>query len=438
MRRLTSRLLRAVHARLADETGVALVIALGMMMVLAISTAAIATLVTSNQKAFSRDQDENRALNLTEAGVNYGLSRLTQTITNDPGTAIGWTFPSNAASGGRISFTTDGGAGTWWAEKTAAQTYTIHAQALSPNGAVLRNVSVRTQADTTYTTTLPSLAWANGLFVASPSGCATIAGSATVTMSLWIASDLCLSGSNSVEEPSATGDKKVKVYVGGKLTTNGSAKIGTSTRKIISATIVGGCNGGTNASCSNAAVSKVNADAYGSSTSTVTKPQVYPDATYASANWSTPSCSTGSFTFDNDTTRNSSVGDTNIFGGSNYTCTVYSAAGVTVGSLAWNATSRVLTVSGTVFIDGNLKTTGGTAIYSGSGTIFFNGSVQTNGNGTLCAPGQTIASSGKACDGTWNSDASAGGGALAIVTLSGGWAMTGTAEWSVLAYVVGN
>lgn len=443
MRRFVHRLRSAAAVRLADEAGVALVIALGMMTVLAISTAGIATLVTSNQKAFARDQDENRALNITEAGVNYGLSRLTQEITNDPSTSIGWKLPADAASGGRISFTADGGAGTWWAEKTAAQTYTIHAQALSPNGKVTRNVSVRTQADTTYTTTLPSLAWGYGLFVASPTGCTNIVGSSTVTMSLWIASDLCLSGSNAVEEPFASpAAKKVTVYVGGKLTTNGSARIGTSTRKIISATIVGGCNGGSNASCSNAAVSKVHADAYGSGTSTVTKPQIYPDATYASANWSTPTCSTGSFTFDNDTTRNTSVGNTTIFPGSNYDCRAFSGAGVEVGRLAWNATSRVLTVSGTIFIDGNLMVTGGTAIYSGSGTIFFNGSVQSNGNGTLCAPGQTIAGSGKACDGTWNSSASTGG-ALAIVAVnsggaSDGWKMTGTAEWSVLAYVVGN
>ena len=42
----------------------------------------------------------------------------------------------------------------------------------------------------------------------------------------------------------------------------GSAKVGTASRKVISATVVGGCNGGTASICSNSGFSKVYADGY--------------------------------------------------------------------------------------------------------------------------------------------------------------------------------
>jgi hypothetical protein len=72
-------------------------------------------------------------------------------------------------------------------------------------------------------------------------------------------------------------------------------------------------------------------------------------------------------TFDNDTTMNDSVLTTfNMTPGASYTCTT--AQG---GVLSWNAATNVLTISGTVFIDGNVTftTPGNTPVtYTGVGS----------------------------------------------------------------------
>jgi hypothetical protein len=63
--------------------------------------------------------------------------------------------------------------------------------------------------------------------------------------------------------------------------------------------------------------------------------------------------------------------------------------------------------------------------------------VTTNGNSTLCGPGATV--NGSTCDGLWDPDL----GALTIVAVNAGnvspaWAMSGNAEYNVLAFVVGH
>ena len=63
--------------------------------------------------------------------------------------------------------------------------------------------------------------------------------------------------------------------------------------------------------------------------------------------------------FDNDTTRNSSLPSTfDLTAGSNYTCQTTNASGAVVGELDWNASTRILQVRGTVFIDGNVSIDG--------------------------------------------------------------------------------
>ena len=413
-----------------DERGVSLVLALVMIAALSLATASLSSLVVSNAKSFGRDSQEARSFNVAEAGLNYAVSRLT---TYDPNgsVAVNSTIGSTESP---QAFTLDGGAGNggWWAEKTGTNVWTVHARAVSPNGSVKREVAVETTTDTVLTNIQASAAWGYGLFISSPSGCTTVVGNALVTMPVFVKSDLCLQGSSGIAEPSSSGTKKVTLYVGGKLTTTGSAKVGTASRKIISATVVGGCNGGTASICSNSSFSKVYADAYYSAPTSLTKPPLDVAGTYDSGDWDHPVCSTGGFTFDNDGARNASVNTSTLYG-SSYDCTVKDPTGTTVvGRLAWNNTTHALTVSGILFIDGNLHLSGGAqASYTGTAALYVNGSMQTNGNSALCGPGATLA--GSSCNGLWNSTL----GALGIVALNG-WTMTGTAEYNVISYVVGN
>lgn len=423
-----SAFLGSRRTSLRDEQGVTLVIVLLMVCALTLTTVSLSSLVLSNAKAFGRDRQQVRAFNTAEAGLNYGISRLT---TFDPTGAL----PVNStlgSSGAPQLYTLDGhtGNGGWWAVKISPTVWEVHARAVSPNGTLSREVAVNTTANTQVTNIGASAAWGYGLFVASPTGCATIVGNANVTMPIWIKSDICFQGTSGIAEPNPTGTKKVKVYVGGKVTTGGGAKIGTASRKIISATIVGGCNGGTAAICSNSSFSNVYADTYSSAPSALTKPPLYLQETYRLADWTRPTCSVGSFTFDNNTSMDGSASGFPLFG-SSYACTVKNASGTQVGKLEWDGGSRVLKVDGIVFLDGNLSIGGGSqASYQGTGAIYVNGSVSTQGNSALCGPGAIL--NGSSCDGLWDSTR----GALGIVA-TGGWSMSGTAEFNVLAYVVG-
>ena len=219
LRRLPGSRLRHV---VADERGITLVIMLVMIAVLTAASASLMTLVVSNTKAFGRDQQSSRSFNVAEAGLNYGISRLT---TYDPtgSLAVGSTLGSSAVP---QTFTLDGasGNGGWWAEKIAPTVWTVYAQASSPNGTISRRVAVNTTTNTTVTNIQASAAWGYGLFVASPTGCATVVGNSAITMPIFIKSDLCFTGSSGIREPNLTGPKKVTLYVGGKVTTSGDRK----------------------------------------------------------------------------------------------------------------------------------------------------------------------------------------------------------------------
>jgi hypothetical protein len=423
--------LQRVSTRLAREEGVALVMAVIVVAALTIATAALIQLTTSNQAAFTRDRLETRAFNTAEEGLNSGIATLRGF---DNGSR-----PQNSTYGSSgTPVACCNGLGGWWAMKTSPVAWTIWAIGRSPSGEVLRTLSVQARADTVTTTTEPSLAWANGFFVGDGSGCTYMVGTSTLTVPVWIAGDLCLTGTQQIEEPSSSGPQTVMIHVGGKLRMEGGARVGSSSRQIAAANVVGGCvRNGVGQVCSNSSQSRLYAAGYAASQSTLTKPPVYPDTEYASGLWSTPICSSGSFVFDNDTTRNTSVGAVDLFPASSYDCRVLDAGGAQVGRIRWNPTDSVFRIEGKVFLDANLALNGGDqAQYEGFGTIFVNGTVSTNGNSTICGPGATV--NGSQCDGLWDAD----DGALGIVALnannlSPAWTMSGNAEYNVLAYVVG-
>ena len=435
------RLVLGVRERLSDESGLALALALIVVVALSVATASMITLVTSNQTAVGRDRQEERAFNIAEAGLNEAVSYLSTQDT--------LSISSVAAT----NYTLDNGSGQWWASKTATSstvdTWTLYAQATS--GSAKRKVSVKLAANKSVISTPASGVWGMGFFVADPTNCAALVGTGTVQISVFAAGNLCLNGNQQITEPTPS-TPSVYLYVGGQVQLSGSnAAIGTNSAKIAQANIVGGCTMNGNAKiCSNSGQSKVYANNYLSSAQSLSKPPVDAAGIYAGGDWNHPVCSTGSFTFDGNGTRDSSVGNITLLPGSAYNCTVYKTtshvAGNEMGSMSWNPATKALTVSGTLYLDGNLVMTGGNANYTGFGTIYVNGRVAISGNGTVCGPGAT--SSGSVCTGKWNGAL----GVLAVVVANSGgvsgvtsgsctspaaWSMSGNAEIDVLAYVVG-
>ena len=402
-------------------------LALCIMGTLSIMVVGVASFTTSNEQSSARDRDTARALNTAEAGLNSALSVLTQQ--DSTGTSpIGSTLSST-------SFTIDGGSGTYSATKNSGLEWTISATGTSPNGHVTRKLELKLDGTQSTQSTQQSPVYGYGFFVNSTTGCTTIAGNSPVQVSVFVRNDLCLTGNAAITQPGITSNT-LTVYVGGKYTATSNPFVATSTQKVATFTAVGGCQRqSANVICSTSGQSKVYATSYSSTPSAVTKPVADGAAVYASGNWRNPVCSVGSFTFDNDTTLNASLGSVDLLQGNtrpSFDCTVWSPNGTTqIGRLAWNSATQVITISGTILIDGGLSFSGqSSARYTGFGSIYANGLVTTSGQAAICGPPAVPA--GSSCTGNWNPAQ----GALSIVGLNG-WSMSGQSEFNVIAFVNG-
>jgi hypothetical protein len=408
-----------------DERGIALVLALLVMGAMAIAVAAIAAAMTSNERSTSRERDTARALNVAEAGLNNALSVLSQ---QDSGGSqpVGATLASTNVS-------IDGGSGTFSAVKSASLEWTISATGTYRD--VSRKLELKVSGTTSVTGTQQSGVYGFGFFVNATTGCTTVGGNAPVQVSVFVRNDLCLSGNAALSQPGLT-TNTLTVYVGGRYTATSNPFVGTSTQPMKSFTAVGGCTRqSVNVICSTSAQSKVFANTYSSTPSALVKPSTNASSVYASGNWHSPVCSTGSFVFDNDGTMNASLGSVDLLQGNtrpSFDCSVWNSSGTTrIGRLAWNSITHVLTIDGTIFLDGGLSFSGQSqALYSGFGTIYANGSVTTTGQAALCGPPSVPA--GSSCAGNWDPTLAA----LAIVALNG-WPMSGQSEFDVIAYVDG-
>jgi Tfp pilus assembly protein PilX len=412
---------------LRDERGISLILAIVISSTFALSTAAVATFMTSNEGASTRTKDINRALNVAEAGLNDAISVLTQQDSTGS-QAIGATLPTTSIS-------LDGASGSYWATKTTATDWTVYGDGTSPDGRVTRHLSLTVHADISTTTTPASGVYRYGFFVAATTGCTSISGNTPVQVPVFVNNDLCLSGNASISEPGA-GSGTLDVYVGGHYIATSGPFVGSSSRRIRTFTSPNPCNvQSRDWPCSTSGNSKVWANTYSSTPSTLVKPVADAAAVYASGRWSSPNCTVGSFTFDDDSTRNGSLGPVDLFQSNtrpSFDCTVSNTSGVTVGRLTWNVLTKVLTISGTIFLDGGLNFSGQSqASYTGFGTIYANGAVTTNGQAALCGPPTIV--SGSSCTGQWLPSLAT----LEIVALNG-WVMSGQSEFDLIAYVNGN
>ena len=418
-----SRLRRFVLRRtLAGEDGIALILSVLVMGVLTIATTATITAVTSNEHAFGRDRQTNRALNISEAGLNAGVSAVKA-------------LPVTATSLSPASGTVDNGA--WSYTATRAQDpdnpnlyyWTVTSTGVSPDTHVTRIVSTKvaetiTPSSQTQTVTTPaSDAYGYGFFMGDPASDCTagtqnknqMSGGAILAVNVYIAGSLCVSGSASILEPTGSHSTRT-VYIGRKFSTSGGT-IGTSSAKIKQATIVGGCIHGSAVACSLSSSSLVWADAYSSTQVSIPKPTIdtnwytnaQPGPTTGCNNDPTNGANVSTYpsgwtaaqfkskVLDNDSTRNTSLNNLDLFtiaGSQSWDCRWYGSDGTLLGRLAWiypsggmsSTNPGTLIVQGVVFIDGNFQFSGSDyAVYQGRGTLYVNGTVALSGSTKICA-----------------------------------------------------
>jgi hypothetical protein len=425
---------------LAKEDGIALVVALGITIVLAILVTSMISYTSSGQRSAQKSSADVQATHYAESALASAYSIVVKensTLNGNPTKAflLGCAGATSATDVNGPSNCT----GTSLQPQTVCITTTTCTAGTDGTGSVYGFFSGTNPANfpTGCTTgaagcvTVPASTWlmnatgyarnAGGLvdgkstsaqvtisplsagFVASvwnhmfvtsplvPGVCALdfSGNNITANVPVYVIGNLCLGGSTINE----SGGNKVDVMVGGYLYINGGNVGGTA--PITSGVAAGGCTssktGATTSPCTNgtwnfhvqAVDDFIARDAPEQSATDIAKDYATfdPGPKHACAAGGTLAAtvfeSTGNTVYDN------SAGTFNLTPNSNYTCV--SSNGAPNGELSWNNSTKVLTVTGSVFIDGSLTVTQ-SLTYTSVGILEFAGTMQVTGNGTtICA-----------------------------------------------------
>ena len=370
---LANRLARLLRA----ERGLALVSTLGVVSFLALAGTSVVAFSATNYGSASRSKADMGAYALAEAGVNNAAAVLNAAA--DP--TVPTLLPARTS-------TYEGGTVTWsgsYDAATSVWTVTATGELRNPTGVnaapVRRTLTAKisVSASGALTQTLSNQAWNYVVATHTGSQCdETLSNSVTWSARLFVVGNLCLStGATITAGP---------VVVGGVASLGSTDNfIGSSASPVSEVHVVGGCKYGNartpHTPCSSS--DHVYATVSDANPAGITPPTPDWDRWYnAAMPGPRAGCtaSTGAVpAFDNDSTRNNSVTTAfNLTPASSYSC----ASGT--GQLAWDATTHVLTVNGTVFIDGSAKADNAQVdTYVGQGVLYLSGTFYLNGK--LCA-----------------------------------------------------
>jgi Tfp pilus assembly protein PilX len=375
-------LARSIRRRLVAQAGFALPVVIGTSMILGITGTTAMVYSTSNVRTAASSKADERAFALAEAGLNYAYSTLYNA--SDPTMPGAVPLRSDVVEDGTI---------TWWGTlDTETNKWTLNGRGELPNPAggmnVIRVVRGRASVQSVTVGSEQNAIW-NYIYAEAPTSCTTLSNSVNVNVPIYIKGDLCLQNSAQV-----SGQYTV-LQVGGTLTLNNSSHVGSSGSPLAEVHIAGGCKKGSSGQIHNpcgpadSVYSTLPPDA---EITGLEKPAV--DLAYWYAN-SKPGpmqgCTSGSFPggFDNDTTMNRSRSTVNLTPGTSYDCSVHDGQGNLVGRIAWNPSTKALTIAGTIFFDGDIEFQNSTnAFYTGRATIYSSGKITMQNSTKLCgSPG---------------------------------------------------
>ena len=435
---------------LADERGQSLVMALFVLTFLAISLSTVLIFTASNQRTSNYSKSGQVANSLAEAGVNNAISILANP-NNSASLESSTLLPSTEAAAITAGATKTGATAyqtgttvTWWGtlQNPAANgsvVWTVHGKATVPNptgpsGApIVKQMSAMMNVNPPNSNNFQVGVWNTVYSPFGPTaGCDTSIGQGiNISVPLYVGGNLCMGQNAVVTKPT---------YVGGFLFfQNKQGSIGSNNATINSAHVGGYCqvsSGGQVNPCKSEPISGNNPNTNiwvtGAPTNltgpatdfaNIQAPQICWDGNQPSACTNTPPggwytfaapgpyhpCAAGS----SGTTPNFDTDANGVAGGQppngmndTYQNTVFNltpAASYTCmtgqGQLSWNATTRVLTVVGTVFFDGSITmtTSGNQPItYTGTGS---GGACTNNGDcqAVIYADGDISVNSEKLC-----------------------------------------
>jgi hypothetical protein len=412
------------YRRIRDERGFALVLALGVMIVLSMTVVTVIESTSANQRSSNMSTGRVSAYALAEAGVNNAVAILRNTSNN---ALDQYVFCPDSSSLPTLPCThTDTyatGRSVWsatlsWnpAAGTASWSVTSTGYVRNPFGGadLSRRITAVIPVVPVVSQPLNNPSW-NYVFDRAPNwtgqafnGCdMTISNSVNVTSPLYVLGNLCWQNTAQMT--------KTKLIVKGSMSMAQSANtVGTSSVPIDEAHVGLGCKLQNNAShnpCVNA--DHVYATLMDNNVPAVTPPTVDwdgwylngspgpyypcgapqqgdpPNPTFGTApagKLDSPVAAGSDSDADKLTYRNDNIGVANLTPASSYKC--QTAAGL----IQWDATNKILTVSGTIFIDGSAAINGaGVVRYKGTATLYLwgtmlikNSSVCPYSEGTTC------------------------------------------------------
>jgi len=381
---------------LTRQDGITLIMAVGILGVLSVTGVTLIYYSSTNARSAEYSVHNASAYDLAEAGIDEMMAVLSKPT-------------NNALMPDLLPETTheyDGGTVTWSGtldQLTQTWSVTSTGRINNPTGQgtseVSRTLSAKVPVTPTLTQPLNNPAWNYIYATGTGQPCdMTVSQNVSGSSRLYVEGNLCLLNNVAVSQTS--------LLVRGNLDLSNNAQVGanTSMSTRVEAYVGGSCRygGGSWATpCSGnqdsrRIYSKKDPPNYVVGVNTAVPVIAAPTADVAA--WyenSIPGpsldCSSANGersgtppTFDNDGVRNNSVPVFNLTAWSSYTCRV-GPAGSPTGELSWNASTRVLTVYGTIFIDGSLKLTNGDLnSYNGQATIYLSGTVYMDNNTKLC------------------------------------------------------
>jgi Tfp pilus assembly protein PilX len=405
---------------LRREQGSALLIALGTMTVFAIVGTTLTYYTTRNAASADISKGDGYSFSFAEAGLHNALAVLSNPA-NDPTepTLLSTTATSNY-NGNRAEWS-----GTY-NDTLDRWDITSTGYVANPSGAnaaeLKRTLTAKVPIYPKQTQPLAFDSWNYVYSWGTDAACdMTMDSSIDISTRVMVAGDLCMLSSSQLS------GSTTEVLVGGQIKTYSSAHVGQTGSPIARADVAGGCryeNGTLHNPCTTA--DKVWA------TTVTSAPELEPAPTVDLNGWykkASPGpyhpCEVTSGTppvFDNDqgasydpTRRNRSVPtDFDLTKSSSYTCRT-TLNGQTFGELSWNNTTKVLTIAGTIFIDGDAYASQ-SGTYSGQATLYLSGSFKLDGSVKLCA----VALGGAGSDCNYSSGAWTPNTRLFTIVVNGG------------------
>jgi Tfp pilus assembly protein PilX len=381
----------APRLRLQDEGGIALVLTLGILLVTSIMLISVIQYSSGAGRGSNRTKADQTAYALAEAGVNNAMSILGNPDNNALNSTL---LPSRTTTYADGSVTWSGTFNAYTARWTVVSIGSVrNPTGPTPTAApVTRRISAQVDVVPTLSQPLNSQAWNYIYSRGTGNTCdMTLQQTVQINSPLLVSGNLCLQNSAQL--------LKGPVVVGGSVTMTDGNTIGTAASKLSSVAIGNGCSKSNPAAasqnpCTGGAPVHIFANTVSSSPPTIPPPSVNWEAWYANAN---PGpyypCTTVSGTppaFESGdqgvlpnvdlTKRNNSIASVvDLTPSTSYSCHTVG------GELTWNATTRVLTVNGTMYIDGSAKIENNSVnTYTGFATIYLSGTLLIK-NSQMCA-----------------------------------------------------